>query len=103
MAGASPLPGLEVSLQGTESSESRRGPREWEGKQEGLEWGSTHHRVTGLKHLAEQDAAHLLGEGFPERIKDTRVLGLEGFWALRAEMALLTSPPAACLSQGSVP
>ena len=52
------------------------------------EWpwlGSTHHRVAGLKHLTEQDAALLLGKRLSERIQDTRVPGIEGVWALRGK------------------
>lgn len=45
----------------------------------------THHRVAGLKHLAEQDTAFLLGKGFSERIQDTSVSGVQGVWALRGQ------------------
>lgn len=51
----------------------------------GQRLGSTHHRVAGLKHLAEQDAALFSGKWFPERIQDTRVPGVKGVWALRGK------------------
>lgn len=75
MAEMGPLPGMK---------ERRRGPGDWGGEaQEWLRSGPTHHRVAGLKHLAEQDAALLFGKWFSERIQDTRVLGIEAVWALR--------------------
>lgn len=51
----------------------------------GRRLGSTHHRVAGLKHLTEQDAALFSGKWFPERIQDTRVPGVKGVWALRGK------------------
>lgn len=69
-----------------EGSEDRRDPREVGRGLRSL--GSTHHRVAGLKHLAEQDAALLFGKGFSERIQDTRVSGVEGVWALRGQRKL---------------
>lgn len=75
------------------------------GERWGQEWpwlGPTHHRVAGLKRLAEQDAALLLGERLSERIQDTRVPGIEGVWALRAKAGLWTSlPPNACCQMWS--
>lgn len=70
-------------------SEGRRDSREVTGRgggsQEQQSPASTHHRVAGLKHLAEQDAAFLLGKGFSERIQDTSVSGVKSVWALRGQ------------------
>lgn len=51
----------------------------------GLRLGSTHHRVAGLKRLAEQNAALLSGKWFSKRIQDTCVPGVRGVWALRSK------------------
>lgn len=63
-----------------------------EGAQEWLRLGSTHHRVAGLKHLAEQDAAFLFRKWFPERIQDTCVLGIKAVWALRGKGRAVNLP-----------
>lgn len=54
--------------------------------------GSTHHRVAGLKHLAEQDAALLFGKWFSERVQDTRVLGVKAVRALRGKGRAVNLP-----------
>lgn len=54
--------------------------------------GSTHHRVAGLKHLTEQDAALLFGKWFSERIQHTRVLGIKAVWALKGKGRTVNLP-----------
>lgn len=85
-------------------SESRRNHRKVGRGSGELGLGSTHHGVTDLKHLAEQDAALLSGKWFSERIQDTRVPGIKGVWALQGkgravDLPTPTMPGASCGGQ----
>ena len=67
-------------------------PGRWERESGVLRLGSTHHRVAGLKHLTEQNAALLSGKRFPERIQDTCIPGVKGIWALRGKDTSVDPP-----------